>query len=109
MTQDVDLSGKYWVPIGYNGASFGVRVFQGTFDGDGHVVKNVVMDQNAVTGILEGDSFGFFNRLYGAAVRNFGIENGRVLLSASKTHIGADLLQQQSTIDTCLLQVGICE
>ena len=102
MTQDVDLSGKYWVPIGYNGAAFGVRVFQGTFDGNGHVVKNVVMDQNAVSGILEGDPFGFFNRLYEAAVRNFGIENGSVQLSAKKNHIGMLVgYSSSSTIETC--------
>lgn len=100
MTQDIDLSGKYWAPIGNKGGSFGEQVFCGTFNGGGYVVQNVLIDQDEVTA-TDGAAFGFFGRLYGAVLRNFGIQNGTVL-HATKDHNGllAGYLSD-STVENC--------
>lgn len=40
LKQDIDLKGKKWIPIGTNVN----RPFMGTFDGDGHCIKNFVIN-----------------------------------------------------------------
>ncbi len=65
-TADLDLSQiENWTPIGKCGYG---RYFYGTYDGDGHVIRNFnCIDVYA----------GFFGYLFGE-VRNFGIESGHV-------------------------------
>lgn len=46
LTDDIDLSGSDWTPIGGSGGSqyalvSGERVFNGTFDGAGHVISGL--------------------------------------------------------------------
>ena len=52
---DIDLTGKYWSPIGYGGS-----VFRGSFDGQGHSIKGIyihfIPDQRV---------FGFFGSVSG--------------------------------------------
>lgn len=48
LTDDIDLSGSYWTPIGGSGGSqyalvSGERVFNGTFDGAGHVISGLTI------------------------------------------------------------------
>lgn len=50
LTADIDLSGeKNWTPIGggvgTRGAYSGNNVFTGTFDGNGHIISNLTIDQ----------------------------------------------------------------
>ncbi|MBQ8141303.1 MAG: hypothetical protein IJ038_06400 [Clostridia bacterium] len=44
ITKDIDMTGKTWTPIGTN---FGNNVFQGTLDGLGHVIDNLVYTSDA--------------------------------------------------------------
>ena len=46
LTADIDLENKVWTPIGQTGAT----EFKGTFDGDGHTIKNLNVDSSAQTG-----------------------------------------------------------
>ena len=48
LTNDIDLSGSDWTPIGGSGGSqyalvSGERVFNGTFDGAGHVISGLTI------------------------------------------------------------------
>ncbi len=46
LLNDIDLKNKAWTPIGQTGAT----QFLGTFDGNGHTIKNLTVDSSAQTG-----------------------------------------------------------
>lgn len=74
LADDMDLGGAYWTPIGLNGDT-ATTLFQGTFDGQGHTISNMVVDtlnQNAAvfaTRAVVGSytAAGFFGSLNGTA------------------------------------------
>ena len=74
LADDMDLGGAYWTPIGLNGDT-AATLFQGTFDGQGHTISNMVVDtlnQNAAvfaTRAVVGSytAAGFFGSLNGTA------------------------------------------
>lgn len=68
LTADIDLSGENWTPIG---PTSGI-CFAGTFDGDGHVIKNLTVIQN------RGYGNGFFANLVSATVKNLTIDGAHV-------------------------------
>ena len=43
LTADIDLSGKYWIPIGTS-----ANPFKGTFNGQGHTIKYISVDENSL-------------------------------------------------------------
>ncbi|MDE7300986.1 MAG: hypothetical protein K2N47_02335, partial [Clostridia bacterium] len=48
LTADIDMSGVNWKPIGaYSATASANRYFQGSFDGDGHTIKNLYVNQTA--------------------------------------------------------------
>ena len=79
MTADIDLGNQPWTAIGKDyGGSFKNLPFNGTFDGAGHVIRNL----NAVT--AEGAKVaGLFGLSYTATIRNLGIESGTVTVTAT--------------------------
>jgi len=98
LTADIDFAGKAaWPGVGYYGkwsdsyAKYfdGVKdyegmmrrtAFIGTFDGDGHILKNVVFSKEAVdilnTSNTEHAYCGFFNSVYNATIKNLSISLG---------------------------------
>lgn len=66
MTADIDLDGKTFSGIT---ASVG---FSGTFDGDGHVVKNLFSEK-----ILRNNN-GFFGKVIGGTIQNLGVASGSI-------------------------------
>lgn len=79
LTADIDMSGINFVPIGMfsdnkSNPANGVN-FKGVFDGQGHIVSNLFVD---VTEFDDQYEVGFFGRLYGCEVKNFGIVNADV-------------------------------
>ena len=69
--KNIDLQHRQWVPIGGNMTTLsGGKSFKGTFDGQGHYVKNLK---------ISGDRYyvGFFGNASGE-IRNFGIQSGTV-------------------------------
>ena len=64
LVEDIDLEGALWTPIGNHSYD---RMFAGTFDGNGHVISNLVVN-NA-------DNAGLFGELCGATIKNVTIEN----------------------------------
>ncbi len=90
LMNDIDLSGRSMDPIG--GGRWG-KAFQGTFDGNCHVVKNVCMFHPGLT------QTGFFGYLYGAKIRNFGIESGIVF--GGKTTAALAGIAHNTSFENC--------
>ena len=65
LTEDIDLNGEAWTPIGI-GERFhwGIRFYSGTFDGKGHTIKNLSIDNSSVLYV------GLFGYVYGGTIRN---------------------------------------
>ena len=66
LTQDIDLGGKEWTPIGNSN-----NIFKGTFDGDNHVVKNL-----KITG--KNSNVGLFGVTHDGEIKNLVVENAEV-------------------------------
>ena len=64
LTEDIDLNGEAWTPIGI-GDAFYARTpsYSGTFDGKGHTIKNLSIDSSA-------HYVGLFGYVYGGTIRN---------------------------------------
>lgn len=62
---DIDLGGKNWVPIGTTTGASGTTGFMGTFDGQGHYIKNLTIDMASRE--PDGIRFGFFGIIGGTA------------------------------------------
>ena len=85
LTQDIDLSGGIWMPIGkyYNDGN-GNRLFFGKFDGNGHVIKNMHIQWEDVDAGKAKSVWGLFSTLQGESstnlttVTNLIIENATV-------------------------------
>jgi Listeria-Bacteroides repeat domain (List_Bact_rpt). len=67
LTNDIDLDNKPWTPIGKSN----YQSYEGTFDGQGHVISNLAVNNS------DGYS-GLFGCCTMAIVKNLGIESGTV-------------------------------
>lgn len=74
LTNDIDLAGIDWEPIGQTGAT----QFVGTFDGQNHTIYNLTVDSSAETG--ENYSSGLFGWVEGKVViKNVKIDGASVI------------------------------
>ena len=87
LTADIDLGGDfddtrtYWTPIGTTD-----RPFQGTFDGQGHWVDNLIVD---ASGEATGDVAGLFGCIgAGGLVQRVGVRSGNIHISAKSSADG---------------------
>ena len=60
---DIDMNGDDWTPIGYNDSKT-IRLFSGTFDGQGHVISNMKINITSGTDNLYFGLFGYGGSLY---------------------------------------------
>ena len=108
LTADIDLAGSEWTPIGTWVPSGETEeeqeipspdhAFTGTFDGNGHTISNLKIDQP------QGLALGLFGCIANAEVRNFTVENAAVdgsLMSADI--VGYSFM---STVDNVTLVNG---
>ena len=71
---DLDLAGVTWTPIGFNG-----KTFNGTFDGNGKVIKNLSV-------LMAGKSdVGLFGNTQNGEIKNVTVENAKV---AGRLNVG---------------------
>ena len=77
LTNDIDLSGAEWVPIGEFGYDF-----VGTFDGQGFVISNLTL-----TGTDNYYSAGLFGAIRDATIKNVGLEATNIDFSLSSSSI----------------------
>ena len=99
LTEDIDLSGEEWTPIGIGGDVYwGIRSYSGTFDGKGHTIKNLSIDRSA-------QNVGLFGYVYGGTIRNLTV-SGSVKGSGHTGGIagGADGGTFENCANLCVVQ-----
>ena len=100
LTEDIDLSGEEWTPIGI-GQSFhwGIRSYSGTFDGKGHTIKNLSIDNSSANFV------GLFGYVCGGTIRNLTV-SGSVKGSGHTGGIagGADGGTFENCANLCVVQ-----
>ncbi len=100
LAADIDLMNGVWAPIGQTGAT----QFLGTFDGNGHTIKNLNIDSSAQTGgTYSSGLFGWIERHgedadYLMAVKNLTIDNATVKGNHNVAVIAGYLI---GTINNC--------
>lgn len=72
LLNDIDLSKVKWSPVGQTVTQ---KMFKGTFDGNGHTIKNLTIDDDSDTDQINGH--GLFGWLQGT-VKNLTIDNASV-------------------------------
>ena len=60
LMKDINLGGNRWTPIGLNGYD---NIFNGTFDGQGHTIVNLVVNNNKCAGLFGGTTSATFKNL----------------------------------------------
>ena len=71
-TNDIDLQNTEWTPIGIFGSK---KYFEGTYDGNGHVIKNLNTSSKYPHKPANVGLFG----VLGGTVKNLGIESGTII------------------------------
>ena len=91
---DIDLSSiENWEPIGNNS-----NAFTGTFDGNGHVIKNMTINRANTTYV------GLFGYTDNATIKNMGLENVNV---SGSNYTGGLAGYGKSTIENCYVSGSI--
>lgn len=88
LENDIDLSGKLWVPIGATSGTSLSYTFRGDFDGNEHVVSNVVFDDSTFASKIR--MAGFFGWTYsGATIYDLGVKDINITSTmSSNTYTG---------------------
>lgn len=94
LTADIDLAAYDWTPL---------NKFYGTFDGDGHMVKNLYINSGSYPlGI-----FGYVKT--GAAVKNLGVSGDVTCTASNNAQAGgiAGYLESNAAIENCYSSVNV--
>ena len=98
LTEDIDLSCEEWTPIGIGGVvHWGTPSYSGTFDGKGHTIKNLSIDNSSAQYV------GLFGYVYGGTIRNLTV-SGSVKGSGHTGGIAG--LANGGTFENC---ANLCE
>ena len=92
---DIDLQNVAWTPIGQAGA----KQFAGVFDGNGHTIYNLNIDETANGGANH--SSGLFGWLNGAVVKNLTIDGATVKGNHNVGVIAGYMETAGCTIENC--------
>ncbi len=79
LTADIDYLNQEWIPIGHNTAGDQTMKFQGNFDGDNHVIRNLKITNNV--GEFHYDYIGLFGFALNGEIKNLGIDNIQILVN----------------------------
>ncbi len=95
LKNDITLSySDNWTPIGLTvGSTDYENGFRGTFDGNGHTVRNIKTEFDETV-----SQYGLFGTLYGASVRNLRIENAYI---EGHSYVGIIAGVNYGTITSC--------
>lgn len=90
LTADIDLSGKTVDPIGTHNTDSAKRThYVGTFDGNGHIVKNLTINKQYSSSANAG--FAMFAQLKGATIKDLGIEKATITVTQASNKDGVRL------------------
>ena len=88
LADDVDLGGHVWEPIGAGKREGAAKVFNGSFNGNGHTISNFTIEYTTET-MDDGQAIGFFGNVEGTSENPAKIENlnfkDAVIASSSNT------------------------
>lgn len=80
LTADIDLGGSNWTPIGHDNYKFGSH-----FDGQGHTIRNLYINQSEITDESYGYSVGLFGEVKeNASIRNLTVENAVINITTTQ-------------------------
>ena len=98
LTEDIDLSGEAWTPIGIGNHFYsGTPPYAGIFDGKGHTIKNLSIDSSK-------QYVGLFGYVYGGTIRNLTV-SGSVKGSEHTGGIAGGA--ESSTFENCANQCAV--
>ncbi len=84
LKKDIDLGNQQWTPIGFYNTETSAGVsYRGTFDGNGHTVYNLYIDDTGKG--TDGKYRGLFGYTFGASIKNVTVQ-GQII--ASYTSVG---------------------
>ncbi len=98
LTTDVNLLNFKWTKIG--GTKGIDNPFRGKFDGNGHVVHHLYIDENT-------ERSGFFGYASVAEIRNFGIESGHVKSSDWAVGSICGICTSETVIENCYSKADV--
>lgn len=98
LTADIDISERAWTPIGAvhrEGITTSSKVFQGTFDGEGHTISGLTNTGFKISSAFKGSNgttpagygeyvFGLFGSVYNATIKNIVMANVNVDLGCDE-------------------------
>ena len=90
--QEIANGNGGWTPIGNSS-----RKFEGIFDGNGHIIKNLKIDRDE-------DKQGLFGSAYGDEIKNVGLEGGYV---NGAQYVGSLVAYSNSLIENCYSTVTV--
>ncbi|MDR0850700.1 MAG: InlB B-repeat-containing protein [Christensenellaceae bacterium] len=87
LTNNIDLGGFAWAPIGTgSGSGANISRFEGNFNGNGFYIKNLNVSNALTAGTVPSKNFmGLFGAAYNATISRVGIESGQIMLSVKGT------------------------
>ncbi|MBQ3124779.1 MAG: S-layer homology domain-containing protein [Clostridia bacterium] len=97
---NIDLDNKNWTPIGTGIDSNG---FKGTFDGNGHEIRNLNVRETVKDSESNTRYFGLFGRAEGR-IANLGINGAKVIITSytiKPMHLAALASYFQGTMESC--------
>ncbi len=108
LTRDINLAGGNWTPIGLT-QNYG---FHGHFDGGGHSIKNVKINQSELADQYGTTNIGLFSRILDSdndvSIRNLTIEDAQITVTSGKNqpYIGilagdVSVVNYNCIIDNC--------
>ena len=105
LTADIDMNGIAMLPIGHNKGEGGVHIFAGEFDGQGHTLANVIIDDSWFVDKQEGDPATLFYELQNATAKNFKL-TGEMFTSHQFSGPVTRWMSSSSTIDNVEIAVA---
>lgn len=95
LAEDLDLNNVAWTPIGQTSHDF-----KGTFDGQGHTIKNLYIDETDTT---VNHSAALFGWLFNGTVKNLTVSNAEVK-GYHNVAVIAGYLEMASSVENCTVK-----
>ena len=106
LTADIDMAGIAMLPIGHNRNENAQHIFSGVFDGQGHALTNVYIDDVRIPSDGYAEPATMFYELQNATVKNFKL-TGEFYTSHQFSGPVTRWMSGKSTIENCEIAVAM--
>jgi Bacterial surface proteins containing Ig-like domains len=107
LTNDIDLTGKSWAPIGKYTNNDSDCIFRGTFDGTGHVITGLTIGSAQFPEYSYQYAGLFGNISSNAIIKNTGLKNISLFISNGNGYMGGLVGLNQGLISNCYVSGSI--